>query len=180
MDTGCGTDGRTDGQTDGQTDGRSETSIPPQQLCCIITKKIYFFIQENACENVVCQTEAILPQPQCIKWTGTVSMVFIVIQAFITHLISEKHPLCIFHILNKCCITLKSSFVNSTSHFNTLRQRQNGRPFADDVFKRIFFNENYCILIQISLEYVPRGPIINMPALVCQTGNKPLSEPKMA
>ena len=44
-------------------------------------------------------------------------------------LISEKHPLCIFHILNKCCITLKSSFANLTSHFNTLRPRQNGIDF---------------------------------------------------
>ena len=32
----------------------------------------------------------------------------------------------------------------SISHiaFNTLRPRQNGRHFADDTFKRIFFNEN--------------------------------------
>ena len=31
---------------------------------------------------------------------------------------------------------------------NTLRQRQNGRHFADDTFKPIFFNENIRILIK--------------------------------
>ena len=37
---------------------------------------------------------------------------------------------------------------------------------ADDIFNGIFLNENYCILIQISLEFVPKGPIYNNPALV--------------
>ena len=53
---------------------------------------------------------------------------------------------------------------------------------ADDIFKCIFLNENDRILIQISLKFVPRGPINNKPALVqvmawCRTGAKPLSEP---
>ena len=66
---------------------------------------------------------------------------------------------------------------------NTLRPWQNGRHFADDIFECIFFNENYCISIQISLKYVPRGPIINMPALVQimtprQTGFNVLSNPE--
>ena len=65
---------------------------------------------------------------------------------------------------------------------NTLRPRQNGRHFADDILKCIFFNENVWILIEISLKFVPKGPIDNIPALV-QTmawrrpGDKPLSEP---
>ena len=42
----------------------------------------------------------------------------------------------------------------------------NGRHFADDVLKRIFFNENCCILIQISLKCVCRVPINNNLALV--------------
>ena len=50
--------------------------------------------------------------------------------------------------------------------FNTLRQRQNGRHFADDIFKGIFLNENEWISINISLKYVPRGPINNIPTLV--------------
>ena len=37
---------------------------------------------------------------------------------------------------------------------------------ADDIFKRIFVNENDRIQNQISLKFVPDGPIDNDPALV--------------
>ena len=65
---------------------------------------------------------------------------------------------------------------------NTLRPSQNGRHFADDTFKRIFLNENVGILIKISLKFVPKGPINNIPALVQvmawrRPGDKPLTEP---
>ena len=54
--------------------------------------------------------------------------------------------------------------------------------FADDIFKCIFLNENVSISIKISLEFDPKGPNNNIPALVqmmawCQPGDKPLSEP---
>ena len=67
---------------------------------------------------------------------------------------------------------------------NSLRLRQNGRHFADDTFKRIFLNENVLISIKISLKFVPKGPINNIPALVQimawrRPGDKPLSEPRM-
>ena len=67
---------------------------------------------------------------------------------------------------------------------NTLRLRQNRRHFADDIFKCIFLNENGWIPIEISLKFVPKGPINNIPALVQimawrQPGNKPLSEPML-
>ena len=67
---------------------------------------------------------------------------------------------------------------------NTLRPRQNGRHFADDIFKCIFVNENVCILIKISLKFVPKGPINNIPVLVQimawrRPGDKPLSEPML-
>ena len=50
--------------------------------------------------------------------------------------------------------------------FNALRPRQNGRHFPDDIFKCIFINENVWISIKISLKFVPKGPINNIPALV--------------
>ena len=34
------------------------------------------------------------------------------------------------------------------------------------IFKRIFLNENIPISIEISLKFVPRGPINNIPVLV--------------
>ena len=68
--------------------------------------------------------------------------------------------------------------------FNTLRLRQNGCLFTDDIFKRIFFNENVWISITISLKFVPKVWINNIPALVQimawrRPGDKPLSEPMM-
>ena len=49
---------------------------------------------------------------------------------------------------------------------NTSRLRQNRRHFADTIFKCIFLNENVWIFINISLKFVPKGPIDNIPALV--------------
>ena len=67
---------------------------------------------------------------------------------------------------------------------NTLRPRQNVRHFPDDIFKCIFLNENAWISVKISLKFVPRGPINNIPTLVhimawCRPYDKPLSEPMM-
>ena len=69
---------------------------------------------------------------------------------------------------------------------NTLRPRQNGHHFADDIFKCIFLNESIWISIEISLKFVPKGPINNIPALVQimatgrrRPGDKPLSEPML-
>ena len=72
----------------------------------------------------------------------------------------------------------------SKHELNTLRPRQNGRHFPDDIFKWIFLNENARISINISLKFVPSGPISNIPTLVqvmawCRPGDKPLSEPMM-
>ena len=66
---------------------------------------------------------------------------------------------------------------------NTLRSRQNGH-FSDDIYKCLFINENVWISINISLKFVPKSPINNIPALVQimalrRPGDKPLSEPMM-
>ena len=73
-----------------------------------------------------------------------------------------------------------SGFVYSPQPW--LRPRQNGRYFSDDIFKCIFFNENIWISIKTLLEFVPEGPINNIPSLVQimarrRPGDKPLSEP---
>ena len=67
------------------------------------------------------------------------------------------------------------------TYHNTLRQAQNGCHFADSIFKLISLNENFCILIQISMKFLPNGPTDNTPALFqimawCLTCDKPLSE----
>ena len=60
--------------------------------------------------------------------------------------------------------------------------RQNRRHFPDDSFKWIFLNENVWNSIEVSLKFVPKGPINNIPALVQvmawrRPGDKQLSEP---
>ena len=67
--------------------------------------------------------------------------------------------------------------------FNTLRPRQNGLCFAEDVLISISLIKYVWIFIKISL-FVVKGPINNNPSLVqvmvwCWLGDKPLSEPMM-
>ena len=64
---------------------------------------------------------------------------------------------------------------------HTLRPRQNGCHFTDDTFKCISLNENAWISLKISLKFVPKVRMNNIPALVQimawrWPGEKPLSE----
>ena len=70
------------------------------------------------------------------------------------------------------------------SRINTLRPRQNDRHFPDDIFKRIFMNENTWISNKNSLKFDPKGPINNITAFVRimvwhRPGDKPLFEQMM-
>ena len=71
--------------------------------------------------------------------------------------------------------------VTRTQSVNTLRLRQNGCQFTDDIFKFFFLNEYVWISIEISMEVILRGSINNIPAS-CQMiawhrpGDEPLSE----
>ena len=90
-------------------------------------------------------------------------------------------------------ITLPIIFKPSTVHgwdtavlcVNTLRPRQNCRHLPNDIVKCISLNENVWISIEISLKFVRKSSINNIPALVQimawrRPGDKPLSEPMMA
>ena len=62
---------------------------------------------------------------------------------------------------------------------------QNGCHFADAIFRCISVNEKFCILIWVSLNFVPMGLIGDMSQLVevmawSLTSHKPLPEPLMA
>ena len=86
--------------------------------------------------------------------------------------------------VNTYQLLMKMQCHESVVIINTLRPRQNGRHFADDILKCIFLNENVWIPIEISLKFIPQGPINNIPALVQimawrRPGDKPLSGPMM-
>ena len=66
-----------------------------------------------------------------------------------------------------------------------MRPRQNRCNCADSIFKCISLNKNALILLTISLTFVSKVQINNIPGLVqimacCRPGNKPLSEPMVA
>ena len=87
--------------------------------------------------------------------------------------------------VDKCDVSLETSSHHDANFvINPLRPRQHGRHFPDNIFKCIFLNENVWIAIEISLKFVPKGDINNIPALVQimawrRLGDKPLSEPMM-
>ena len=67
---------------------------------------------------------------------------------------------------------------------NTLKPKQNCHHFADNILKCIFLNENVWITLKISLKFIPKVRINNIPALVQimawrRQGGKPLSVPMM-
>ena len=90
-----------------------------------------------------------------------------------SHYLNQSWPSSLMHI----CSTRGRSV-------NTLRPSQNGHLFTDNIFKCIFLNENEWILIQTSLNFVPKGTINNILAMVQimvwdSPGAKPLLEPMM-
>ena len=108
-----------------------------------------------------------------IKWTGPLMIVTL---DFV--LLAARH-LCMIMPCHG-----NASALLALGDVNTLRPRRNEQHFADDIFKRIVFNENVWISIKISLKFVPKGPINNIPALGQimawrRSGDKPLSEPMM-
>ena len=104
------------------------------------------------------------------------------VQRFYTefHEKNDECKCCIFNDVHNYPISIDDS--NLPRCLNTLRPRQNGRHFADDIFKCTFLNENISISIDISLKFVPEARINNIPALVQimawrRLGDKSLSEP---
>ena len=113
-------------------------------------------------------------------------------QYFCIKLVKHNNLSALWILITYCSSTRASVATEVSMHLclsscllvNTLRPRQNGRHFADDIFKCIFLNENAWISLKISLKFVPKVRINNIPALVQimawrRPGDKPLSEPMM-
>ena len=88
----------------------------------------------------------------------------------------ERRVLTLWHTL---CISRMRSH-----HLKLISPGQNGRHFADDIFRCNFREWKIDILIKISLKFVPISPIDNNPPLVYimawrRIGDKPLSEPML-
>ena len=80
-------------------------------------------------------------------------------------------------------ILMQEHIFQTLSAINISRPRQNRRHWTD-IFKCIFFNENVWILLKVSLRFVLKVWINNIPALVqimvwCRPCKKPLSATMM-
>ena len=109
--------------------------------------------------------------------------------------IGKSITTCFYHIqepdIDELCfcvpcklkVRIQNNQIQGTT-FNTLRPRQHGCHFPDDIFRCILLNENIWIAINISQSFLLKGPIDNIPVLVQimawrRPGDKPLSEPTM-
>ena len=74
----------------------------------------------------------------------------------------------LWHILYELMmiLLLVTKWMQCITCLNSSTPGQNGRLFTDDIFRCILINENFCILVKISLNFVPKGPIDSNPALV--------------
>ena len=100
------------------------------------------------------------------------------------NIISHWLGTCTKWSLEAAAIAIVVDIINDTGipPFNTLRPRQNGHHVPEDIFKCSFLKENVWISLTISLKFVFKVRINNIPALVQimawrQPGNKPLSGP---
>ena len=111
------------------------------------------------------------------------------IKEYIWDYISLSVYIASMFVLNHCShnsLMLSRKYLEfiKRTFLKTLRLRQNGHHFPDDIFKCILLNENISISIKISLKFVPKGPINNIPVLVQimdwrRPGDKPSSESMM-
>ena len=143
----------------------------------MIHVKYYVIEHYNQRSNIIIR---VIRHVILVAITGTATFLCLIFNS----LASERCGSNFKSIIFKLIIQNSSLYRIVAWAINTLRQRQNGRHFADDTFKRIFLNENVGISIKISLKFVHKGPINNIPALVQimawrRWGDKPLSESMM-
>ena len=97
----------------------------------------------------------------------------------------NQNTIIVIHVNLKLSYVEYRPFVSLPQYVNSWRPRQNDRHFADDIFKCIIWHGNTWILIKVSLKFVPKGPINNIPAFVQimarrRPGDKPLYDSMMA
>ena len=110
----------------------------------ILIKNTKLFIHKNASEHIVCEMAAILSRGDELSKGGT----------------NGDYSSRFYKIIN--------DIINSSPRMLTHLplDKMTAISFANDILRYIFANEKFCILIKISLKFVPESPINNNPALV--------------
>ena len=71
------------------------------------------------------------------------------------------------HYFNQCWPRLMTPYdLMRPQWINSSPPGQNGHHFTDNIFRCIFGNEKFCILIKVSLKFAPKGSIDNNAALI--------------
>ena len=107
------------------------------------------------------------------KWCGALVFSLFLFEQYVEQTVKLPVVWDIMMLMWHHC-TVKRSV--AWSLLNILRLKQNGRNFADNIFTLILLIKDCWIFIQISLEFIPKGPIDIVPAMV-QIINWPVSEP---
>ena len=150
------------------------------QSCIVICFKNANTISNGHCQSIVWWPAAISKILHCrlkqIWCNWHVSITFEPVLGF-----RKDYPESFWII---CLILPPSCQVVNDNRVNALGTRQSGPHFADDTFKMISTNENYCILNQIALQLISKDLINERPSLVeimiwRRAGDKPFSEPMM-
>ena len=133
---------------------------------------IYPLCSEICCGNIKCITFSLI-------------FALLICHCTKTYIIWRQQPV-VLHNTNHGCWWLcdASSPIINHHGVNSSLPGQNGPHFAGDIFKCIFLNENVWIPINISLKFVLKCQIDDIPTLVwimalCWPGDKPLTEPMM-
>ena len=108
---------------------------------------------ENASEEIVCEMAAIFARA---RWGNIFQAVHNTLCVLLK--VSGVNDILLISICRRKCT--RNSTIQHLSHeytypLNTLRPRQHGRRFIDDILKGIFLNENVWNSIKISLKCVP-------------------------
>ena len=155
--------------------GRLLPNLYPHQCCHIASQTLretyqlnfiqntWFGIQESACENVFKMSAYFVATGRLLPpiWRVATELLSGNFASDLTH----NSFGALYGVIDVCQQHwLRQWLVACT--INSLRPRQNGRHFADDIFKCIFLTENVIISITISLKFVPMGSINNIPTLV--------------
>ena len=151
-------------------------NIPPVlQVMPNFWRAVYIFCQQYT--SSIMRMQSI----QCYSQTMPITGHFIDVPLCCPRRFMRTHMWSVNTLNNEMSSADPCSAEHGDKNINSLRPRHNGRHFADDIFRCIFLNENAWILIKISLKFVPKGSINNIPALVQimdwrRPGDKPLSE----
>ena len=103
--------------------------------------------------------------------------------AYTLQVVEDEH-LTNFNTVAGAVPFLLNLILDVSGWYQLISPAQNGRRLEDGISKCIFMNKKFCILIKISLKFVPKGPTDNNPALVwimalCRIGEKTFSEPML-